>query len=166
LREKIHIGIIAHYYETFRHCARYSIDTRSIYEAAALAIRRIPAMRIHGECARPGNAAHGHGENAGQLHEVRLSKIQAWLQGLRQESERTGDAGEADGVAGWIMDVGKFEFASDQVYVLPEYGAQATGIPSSATAVTGVLGERSVRTHVRRSFGASIMEATQPRQQR
>jgi hypothetical protein len=37
-----------------------------------------------------------------------------------------------------MMELGAVEFATDKFYVLGDYGVQAAGIPSSATAVSGV----------------------------
>jgi hypothetical protein len=42
--------------------------------------QRIPAVRIHGGIAGPGNSAHRRGAGAGHIVRVRVSKVEAWLQ--------------------------------------------------------------------------------------
>jgi hypothetical protein len=51
--------------------------------------RRIPTLRIHARCARPGNHVTVTVKAPATSHEVRLSKIEAWLQsGGRSPNEQ------------------------------------------------------------------------------
>jgi hypothetical protein len=48
----------------------------------------VPALRIHGERARPGDAAHGDGERAVDIARVQRGKVETWVQSAGKPNEQ------------------------------------------------------------------------------